>query len=82
MLDSDGFWFFPQRNRATVVCRLLLKLNLYGSSKLHTCLLSVITAAEELIEYLRSENAKLCEQANDLKTEMNSLRHAFSSYIF
>ncbi|KAL5766405.1 hypothetical protein ACOSP7_017022 [Xanthoceras sorbifolium] len=33
-----------------------------------------VSAAEELIEHLRSENVKLCEQVNNLKAEVDSIR--------
>ncbi|KAK3205207.1 hypothetical protein Dsin_019253 [Dipteronia sinensis] len=33
-----------------------------------------VSAAEELIEYLRSDNVKLCEQVNNLKAEVDSIR--------
>lgn len=46
------------------------------------CLFSVITAADKYIEFLRSENEKLCAQVNNLRSEVDSIRHALSIFLF
>lgn len=46
------------------------------------CLFSVITAADKYIEFLRSENEKLCAQVNNLRSEVDSIRHALSILFF
>ena len=39
-----------------------------------------VAAADELIEHLRNENERLLEQVANLRSEVASIRHAFTSF--